>query len=110
MIPSPDITLRTSDTLPFVQQYLRNRDGSIFSIPDGTSVEFVYRSYAMPSTPVEVSGQVVNGPAGLVRAQLNPIVPLLAGRYQAWWRLTLATDDVISFPNSGYEWMQVTPE
>lgn len=109
MIPSPDITIRTGDTLPFVQQVLTSRDGVIFVIPLATTVEFVYRRYSMVNL-VEVSGQVVTAALGLVRAQLNPILPIAPGRYQAWWRLTLATGDVLSFPDGDWLWMQVTPE
>jgi len=110
MIASPDLTIRTGDTLPFVQQYLKNRDGTTFVIPVGTTVEFLYRTFAIPMDLVEVAGLVVTAATGLVRAQLNPVLPIAPGRYQAFWRLTLSTGDVISFPDGAYLWMQVTPE
>jgi hypothetical protein len=108
MQPSPDLTIRTTDTAPVAAFTLEDGDGNAVDL-SGASVSFVLVNYATGAQVINATATIANATKGQVSYAWASGDTMTPGRYIAYWVVTFSGGAQESFPSSDTGlWVQIT--
>jgi len=101
--------IKQNDTSPALEVTLQDSDGNPVNV-FGASVEFHMRPQANDTVKVSSPGEVVDGPAGIVRYNWSTGDTDTPGDFWAEFQITYSDSTIETFPNTTYIEVKILEE